>query len=78
MSKVLAKLTASRRWIAHVADERCRGDLIYITLVKGFGFSNDPSCNIRGFNSIPAVREGTRKSDVVLQVIALPSHAAIT
>lgn len=74
MSKTLKNLTAARPWVSRIDDERCRGGSIYITLVKGFGFSDEPSCSVRGFGSITDVREGTRKSDVVLQVVALPCH----
>jgi hypothetical protein len=71
MSKVLKNLVALRPWVARIDDERCRSDLIYITLGKGFGFSDDPNCSVRGFRSITDVCDGTRKSDVVLKVVAI-------
>jgi hypothetical protein len=58
------KFAANRNWIAFVDDERDLDQGIIVTLKNGWYFKDDPSCGVRGFDTIKEAKEGTLKSEV--------------
>jgi len=64
MSKTLQKLTATRKWISYIDDERSTGNSIIVTLQKGWEFADDPNCGVQGFDNVSHAELGTRKDCV--------------
>jgi hypothetical protein len=56
-----------RNWIEHIDDERNLGNGIIISLRKGWVFESDPSCGVRGFDTVKEAIEETKR-DCVLAI----------
>lgn len=72
MSKTLENLKAKRPWLNYIDDERGDGSSIIVTLTNDYDFADDPGCGVKGFYTVAEVRDGTRKSDVILKSAAKP------
>lgn len=64
MLKTLQSMLDTRRWIAHIDDERAEGNSIIVTLERGWEFADDPGCGVQGFDNVTAAEAGTRKDCV--------------
>jgi hypothetical protein len=62
--KTLDKLLETRRWISHIDDEREHGSSIIVTLARGWDFSDDLGCGVKGFDTVAKVKAGTSRSCV--------------
>jgi len=71
MSKTLDTLLATRRWIAHIDDERGEGNSIIVTLKKGWDFEDEKGCGVRGFETVAEVKAETTKARVTQHTIYL-------
>ena len=71
MSKTIDRLLDSRRWIAHIDDERGDGGSIIVTLKKGWDFEDEKGCGVRGFDTLAEVRSDTTKACVTQHTIHL-------
>jgi len=71
MSKTIQTLLDTRRWIAHIDDERAEGNSIIVTLAKGWDFEDDKGCGVRGFDTLAEVRSGTTRACVIQHTICL-------
>lgn len=71
MSKTIDNLLATRRWIAHIDDERNIDNGIIVTLAEGWEFVADRGCGVRGFDTMAEVNAGTKKSEVNQRVLVL-------
>jgi len=71
MSKTFQNLLATRSWVAYIDDERGDGNSIIVTLAKGWDFSDEPGCGVRGFDTVAEVRAGTNKASVHQHTIYL-------
>ena len=71
MSKTISQLLESRRWIAHIDDERSEGNSIIVTLAKGWDFSDEKGCGVRGFDTLSEVKAGTTSKMVTQHTIYL-------
>jgi hypothetical protein len=69
MNKTISQLLNKRCWIAHIDDERELDNSIIVTLAKGWDFSDEAGCGVRGFDSIAELRSGTAKSSVVKTMV---------
>lgn len=65
MNKTISQLLDSRRWIAHIDDERHLDNSIIVTLADGWDFVDEAGCGVRGFDSLTELRSGTGKKNVV-------------
>ena len=71
MTKTIDRLLASRRWIAHIDDERGDGGSIIVTLKKGWDFADDLGCGVKGCDTVKEVQMYTHKNNVVQHTIHL-------
>ena len=71
MSKTIDTLLATRRWIAHIDDERAEGNSIIVTLEKGWDFEDEKGCGVRGFDTIAEARSNTTRACVTQHTIHL-------
>ncbi len=71
MSKTLDTLLATRRWIAHIDDERNIGNSIIVTLQNGWDFKDEKCCGVRGFDTVAEAKAGTTKACVTQRIIHL-------
>lgn len=71
MSKTVDYLLATRRWIAHIDDERSQGNSIIVTLEKGWDFEDEKGCGVRGFDTLGEVRSLTTRACVTQHTIHL-------
>lgn len=71
MSKTLDTLLATRRWVAHIDDERNIGNSIIVTLQEGWDFEDEKGCGVRGFDTVAEVKAGTTKACVTQRIIHL-------
>ncbi len=65
MSKTLNNLPANRPWVAYIDDERAEGNSIIVTLAKGFYFSDERDCGVRGFDTVREVLRDTTRNAVI-------------
>lgn len=65
MSETFKFLLTTRPWVAHIDDERNLGNSIIVTLSSDWFFADEQDCGVRGFDSIPEVEKGTRKTTVM-------------
>lgn len=71
MSKTIDHLLATRRWIAHIDDERDIGNSIIVTLQEGWDFEDEKGCGVRGFDTLAEVRSLTTRACVNQHTIHL-------
>lgn len=71
MSKAIENLLASRRWIAHIDDERDIGNSLIVTLAPGWHFVDGECEGVRGFDTFSELKTDTKKSNVVQKIIVL-------
>jgi hypothetical protein len=71
MSRTIDTLLATRRWIAHIDDERAEGNSIIVTLEKGWDFEDEKGCGVRGFDTLADVRSLTTRACVTQHTIHL-------
>ena len=60
----LYQIKNQRDWIAHIDDECNLGNGYIVTLKEPFCFVHDPTCAVRGFDTISELKSGTTKSSV--------------
>ena len=62
---MIAQLRIKRRkYVAHVDDERGLGHGIIVTLEEPWCFKADPTCGVRGFDTLTEALQGTTSDDV--------------
>jgi hypothetical protein len=71
MNKIINSLVEQRPWIESIDDQRKTNRTIVVRLAKGFAFANDVDCSVKSYKCATAVRDGVKKSDVILKVVAL-------
>ena len=71
MSKTIDNLLATRRWIAHIDDERNVGNSVIVTLEKGWDFEDEKGCGVRGFDTLAEARSNTTRACVTQHTIHL-------
>lgn len=62
------KMIQSRKWIAHIDDERNIDNSIIVTLKEGWFFKDENNCGVRGFDTIKELKEGTHSSKVINKI----------
>jgi hypothetical protein len=61
------KFAKNRLWIAHADDERDLDNGIIVTLSDGWCFKDDPTCGVRGFDTLSEAKSGTARTCVYQQ-----------
>ena len=69
MSKTVEYMLATRRWIAHIDDERTEGNSIIVTLEKGWDFEDEKGCGVRGFDTLAEAKSQTTRASVTQHTI---------
>jgi hypothetical protein len=69
MSKTLNNILATCHWVAHIDDERSIGNSIIVTLKKGWDFTDEQGCGVRGFDTVAEAKAGTTHQKVVQRII---------
>lgn len=69
MSKTIDYLLATRRWIAHIDDERADGNSIIVTLERGWDFEDEKGCGVRGFDTLAEIKVQTTRASVTQHTI---------
>ncbi len=67
MLKTLVHALNYRWWIAHIDDERNEGNSIIVTLKSGWCFADDPTCGVRGFDTVAEVLSATKQSELIFK-----------
>ena len=75
--KTLNALLDTRRWVAHIDDERNQGNSIIVTLARGWDFEDEQGCGVRGFDTVAEAKAGTSHNKVVQRVIHIKMAHAI-
>ena len=65
MSKILSQIKATRNWIESIEDQRDQDGHLMVFLKPNWFFTDIAGCDVRGFETVAAVRAGTVKAKVI-------------